>query len=103
MCMALNTETSPQINGFASQESKHIHVGLPGPSEGSVHFISFFLGKNLDKALISCGSLEISMGPLLGTWRDLPAGPLVGFQREKWQELSSGVFFQQRELFLMPL
>lgn len=42
MCLALNTEMNPQINGFVSQESKHIQVGLPGPSEGSVHFISFF-------------------------------------------------------------
>lgn len=42
VCRALNTEMNPQINGFVSQESEHIHVGSPGPSEGSVHFISFF-------------------------------------------------------------
>lgn len=42
MCTALNTEMNPPINGFVSQESKHIHVGLPDPSEDSVHFIPFF-------------------------------------------------------------
>lgn len=51
MCMALNTEMNPQINGFVSRESKHIHVGLPGPSEGSVHFISLFLVKEPGQSL----------------------------------------------------
>lgn len=51
MCIALNTEMNPQINGFVSQESKHIHVGLPGPSEGSIQFISFFSVKEPGQSL----------------------------------------------------
>lgn len=93
MCMALNTETNPQINGFVSQESKHIHVGWPGPSKGSTHFVSFFSVKEPGQSLdLGRGVWQLAWGLSL---HYAPGGiylPLNGFQWEKGEALSSGVF-----------